>query len=174
MPKPPTWPLVIEKDDAKITVTKPRRYDDDGDSESLITVELEGQKFEYSARNIFDFGLVINPVKGGGMAIDVELFVQNNYLKYEDDSDEIWSQRFSWTKTNCQTVEEWKQQQIEAGRRGAQSFRDSHPTPSGWGWDRSRWIPKYEFVWEPMSELEVRAYKLAEENVPNALRGMRM
>jgi hypothetical protein len=170
--------------------------------ECPITVEIEGQRFHYRARNIFDFGLVLNPPEGG-LAENVEQFLAYNYT-HADRDDAYWKDQFRLVQSISQrdgapyasphygpieatTWEEYRDKAL--AKLAAQNaeflarYRAERPTETGWGWEnhiyekdaQGNYLPQPPRVeWRPMSELEVRAYQIALTHVPGALRGMRM
>ncbi|MDA8084079.1 MAG: hypothetical protein M0024_10525 [Nitrospiraceae bacterium] len=102
-----------------ITVVSKHRFtceDEDGTTEGIeYTVKYKNKTYIYTVRNIFDFGLAINPnTTGGGLAMNVEEFIKTN--KYT----------FSLPEA-------------------AEEYRKSHQTPTGWGWNTiNGWKPMDE------------------------------
>jgi len=86
--------------------TSPGSDGDDYEQDITITMK-SGKSYKFKARNIFDFGYVLNPtfIEGGGMLMDVEAFIVNNNYSFD--------------------TEDKKEQ-----------YRTANPTQSGWIWNR--------------------------------------
>lgn len=65
---------------ASHNLTKPRRFNDDADYEIIVSITMKsGTTYKFSARNIEDVGLVINPTwRGGGIIYNLDEFQKNN------------------------------------------------------------------------------------------------
>jgi hypothetical protein len=100
----------------------------DPDAKVRLTDPKTNESAIFTCRNIFDFGYVVNP-EGGGLALNVEKFIETNSISYKSEKDRI-------------------------------RFRESHPTKTGWGWDRMK------KGWLPMSDFEIRAVKYLGEFPP--------
>lgn len=87
---------------------KESRGSDGDDLEQDITITMKsGKSYRFCARNIFDFGYVLNPsyLPGGGLLMNIESFIENN-------------------PANFNTNEKKEQ------------YRSEHPTETGWIWSR--------------------------------------
>ena len=142
--------------DVKLVDRSEIRYNGDTDEfikepEYEVVANYKGKTYKFKARNIFDFGLAINPTGGeaahgykGGLPLNVEGFIEANPTAFKDEK-----------------------------RR--EEFIKEHPTKTGWGWDR--WIIAEDYggpEWIPMDEEEVHVLKTVEKALPSLMHSIRM
>lgn len=103
------------------TKSEPKKINYDDDFEVVVDIRMKsGNNYSFSCRNIEDFGLAINPKwrKNGGLAIDVEKFIQHNTFSFREETsrEEIRSKTTTgwvWSGYN-EDWQEMKPEEIEA------------------------------------------------------------
>lgn len=98
--------------DEKYTLIEGEEYRDDLDygRNYTVIVNENGNKYSFAVRNIFDFGLVINPLyRNGGIAIDVESFINHNYKRDPEMAERYRKEHptetgWGWSSYNMKTL----------------------------------------------------------------------
>jgi predicted RNA-binding Zn-ribbon protein involved in translation (DUF1610 family) len=163
--KPTTYTIpkyAITKDNVafsfKEKIRKQYNPDIDGEEEETtieVSADYNNKNYGFNVRNLFDFGLAVNP-KGetstanglsGGLPMNVEEFMKSNrYL--------------AWSPERELTREE--QEQV---------FRKEHPTETGYGWDRGSLEGQ---KWVSMTKDEVHVYEALLKTLPEYMHEVRM